>query len=213
MTANRECELKLCVESREGYLDLREADRWGSRGTPVRQVNYYFDTEDLSLGSQRMMLRVRDAGRCILTLKCGREASPGNFDSAEFEVEIPRQRLEAALERPDSLLDPELSPVAELLARVGRLDLRLAGRLVNERVCREVDGWKLEVDRLTFPDGSESYELELETEDVDRARAWLEEELDARGIAHRPQRFTKFERLLEWYSRHGGPPHARAGDG
>ena len=206
MTVQRECELKFHIEERPDFLDLRDSERWGTRSVPERQVNHYFDTEDLLLAKQRILLRIREAEGCVLTLKCGREVSPGNFDSLEIESEVSPGLLAAAREHPPMLLDLDLPGIDELKRRVGHVALRTAGTLENERVRREIGGWTLEVDRLSFPDGTETYELEIETVDVDGARAWIDRELRSRGMRLEPQRRTKFERLLDWYAtRDAGP--------
>ena len=154
MAECRECEVKFRIASRGDYLELRDSARWGTRGPAIRQVNHYFDTSDLDLARRRMLLRIREAETCVLTLKCGEEVSPGNFDSLEIEAPVTRELLERALAHPPSLLDEDLPAVRELSRRLGRPGLVLAGTLVNERVRRDVAGWTLELDRLTFPDGS-----------------------------------------------------------
>jgi len=72
-------------------------------------------------------------------------------------------------------------------------------------VRRELQGWILEVDCLTLPDGSQIYEIEIETEAVDRAWDWVERNLRARGLRLVPQRRTKFEELIEWRRAAGAP--------
>jgi uncharacterized protein YjbK len=203
MAVNRERELKFHIGSLDDFLALRDAADLGTRGQPIRQVNRYFDTSDLLLAGQGIMLRAREAEQCYLTLKCGREVSAGTFDSQEFESVISRSCLLAALESPVSLLDLNVPAIGELTRRVGRPPLEVAGTLVNERLRREFQGRVLELDRMTFPDESENYELEMETDDLASARLWLEELLRARGVRFEPQTLTKFEQLLEWYRTHG----------
>lgn len=200
MSGPRERELKLRIASLDAFLDLRDGTRWGTRSTPQRQVNHYFDTGDLLLARRRILLRIREAAGCVLTLKCGREVSPGSFDSLELERDVDRAVLARALADPATILDLGIAPVGELLRRVGRIPLVVAGTLVNERVRRGVGGWTLEVDRVTFPDGTESFEVEIETEDVERLELWVERELLGRGICVGPQRRTKLEQLIGWRS-------------
>lgn len=208
MSGARECELKLRIARQSDFLDLRDGPRWGGRAAPERQVNHYFDTLDLELARQRVLLRIRDRDgeRCVLTLKCGREVAPGSFDSLELEGEVPSSVLRAALQDPMSILDLRLPAIDELVRRLGRPQLVLAGTLLNERVRRWIGGWTLEVDRVTFPDGSESYELEVESEDQGRLRRWVDEELMAKGLALEPQRRTKFEQLLDWLAARRAAP-------
>jgi uncharacterized protein YjbK len=201
MKAEREVELKFKIASREDFLDLRDSPRWGSRGSEERQVNHYFDTVDLLLVKSGAMLRIREEGDCTLTLKCGREVSPGLFDSREIESPVGLKILKAAVEEPRSLLELALDPIRELEARFGLPPLVFVGALVNERVRREHCGFHLDVDRLVFPDRSEEYELEIETHEPDRVMEWVSQ----LGLWLEPQRLTKLERLLRWYSLRRGP--------
>lgn len=200
MTAHRECELKFRILSVADFLELRDGPRWGARRSPQEQVNHYLDTRDLLLARRRILLRIREEGSWRLTLKVGREVSPGNFDSLEIEHELSERDASRCLERPESLLDLELQAIRELRGRVGCPPLVRIGTLRNERVRRDVDGWVLEVDRMRLPDSSELHELEMETEAVEAARAWVRREIEGRGIRLEPLRKTKLERLLDWYA-------------
>ena len=197
MNHGRERELKYRIGSREDFLSLRDAPDWGERGAVLAQLNYYFDTADLTLARSRAMLRIRTAGDCVLTLKCGVEARPGYFDSLELEAEISEGSIAALLQKPATLLDLLLPPIEELKRRFGRLEVSLLGRLHNERVRRTIDGLVLEVDRVTFPDGSELFELEIETDEILRAEAWVDSRLISHGLRLAPQRLTKLEELLK----------------
>jgi uncharacterized protein YjbK len=162
------------------------------------QINYYFDTSDLKLTRSRTLLRIRKAGECVLTLKCGKEVRPGFFDALELESRIPSASLAALVEEPQAILELAFPAIDELKRRFGKLEISLLGTLHNERVQRTIDGLVLEVDRVAFPDGSELYELEIETDEISRAEAWVERRLLSRGLCLRPQRFTKLEELLSW---------------
>ena len=213
MTHDREAELKFMIRRRRDYLSLRDDPRWGSREPPVRQANHYFDTQDLALARAGVLLRIRETNRCVLTLKCGIQVEPGFFDSLEIESVVPREVLVTALESPPSLLGLDLPPIAELGRRFPALDLVVAGTLENERARRVVEGIVLEIDRLSFPDGTQSYELEIETEDRRGVAAWVETELSKAGIRLEPQPLTKFEQLLEWRSRKESGPRTGPSEG
>jgi len=204
----REKELKFLIASREDFRRLRDDPAWGTRSEPERQVNHYFDSSDRRLVRARVLLRLREEGiRVVLTLKCGTEVRPGFFDSLEIEEEVDPGVLARALEEPESLVDLPLAAIAELQRRFGRPPLVVAGTLVNERVRRETgvgpSNLVLEVDRLLFPDGSEAYELEIETSDPPRAEAWVHDTIIAAGVRLEPQRMTKMERFLEWLDHSG----------
>ncbi|MGQ9590013.1 MAG: NYN domain-containing protein [Planctomycetota bacterium] len=212
-TPEVEREVKFAIPSREDFLRLRDSPEWGAPGRTVRQFNYYFDTGDRLLGQNRILLRIReDAGpsgrRCTVTWKCGRETAPGVFESEEIEEEIPAAALDAARRDPGKLWEISPRVAAALSERIGRRPLGLAGSLENERTRREVGGWILELDRTSFPDGSENYELEIETDRPLEAKAWAEREVEGKGIRLAPERRTKYERLL---ARVGGARPASGG--
>jgi uncharacterized protein YjbK len=198
----RETELKYAIRDRGDFLDLRDAAPWGEREEPESQINDYFDTVALALASRRILLRIRSRGRgkadepAVLTLKYGREVAEGLFDSMEVECTIDGLTREAARSAPESLLALDVPPIIELRSLVGKPRLALAGSLSTERTRRRIQGLVLEVDRLQFPDGSEAYELEVETCEPEAARRKVEALAVARGIRLDPLRVTKFERLL-----------------
>ena len=123
--------------------------------------------------------------------------APGFYDSLELEEALEDETFRAISSDPGSLLDLPVKAMEELRLRFGRPPLERIGLLANERVRREVDGWTLDVDRILFPDGSESYELEIETDRAELARRWVDAEIRGRGLRLEPQRLTKLEQLLE----------------
>jgi uncharacterized protein YjbK len=212
MSRWRERELKLRLLEQEGYASLIRAGGPGVGGRPERQSNHYFDTGDLFLVQHGAMLRLRRARGLVLTFKLGGETADarGYFDALEVNADLPPEVLEAALKRPALVAEHPSPPAVELRQRFGRLDLVYHGCLENERVKLHHLPYPVEVDRLTFPDGSESHELEIETGDPEGARRWIEGELRARHIAFRPQHRTKLEQFLE---RRGPGPFGERGRG
>lgn len=198
----RERELKYRLLEREDYERLVRADDLGRRSPARRQENYYFDTADLRLLKAGAMLRLRREETLRLTFKQGGEsqAMEGYFDAVEVECETAPEWLDQVLERPDRLLESPLPPAKEVRERFGRPPLDLVGRLTNQRV-QVAARYLLEVDHLSYPDGSESFEVEIETPDPEGARRWLEETLAARGIRAEPQRLTKLETLMRRFGR------------
>ena len=80
--------------------------------------------------------------------------------------------------------------------RFGVLDLGIAGTLENERTTFRGNDYTVELDRMRFADGGEEFELEVESDDPDGARAWCGEILAALGIELRASTETKYERVL-----------------
>lgn len=192
-----EKEIKLELANREDFdralsYFTERADKT-SRDT---LLNHYLDTEDLRLAHKLIMIRVRAAQKNILTYKNGTQVEAGYFRSTEIETELDGHQLEQALARPATLFDQDLAPMQELTREFGELDLRLIGTLENERSKLDVEGHRVELDRMRFPDGSEAYEIELESEEPEKARAWCLEKLAEAGIKTSPSTRTKFHRLL-----------------
>lgn len=199
MKEPREKELKLDLVRREDYLKLISATILGVPDSTERQVNHYFDSSDFFLAERGAMIRLRLARVLTLTFKHGRETRDGSgyFDCVELETEVPRELLEEALQRPTVLAEHASPPAAALRRRFGALPLVYHGSVRNERLEYCSLSYPLVVDRVTFPDGGEAYELEIETEDQEGARRWIEGELRSRRIAFKPQHLTKLELLLE----------------
>jgi len=212
----RERELKYSIPRVEDWRAIRDAPDWGERGSPEVHRNFYFDTEGRDLVRNGSLLRIRVSGAaCVLTLKHGREVTPGYFDSAELEAQVAPEALESAVALPASLLDLDMEPIRELLRLHGRPALVFLGTLENERVRRRVEAGGagelvLEVDRMRFPDGSEAHELEIEVgaDQADPAAEWILDKARRRGIRLEPERATKLERFLAWLDRSRGaaPP-------
>ena len=202
----RERELKYSIPRVEDWRAIRDAPDWGERGSTEVQENFYFDTAARDLVRKGSLLRIRrSGGACVLTLKHGRETSPGYFDSAEIEAPVAPEVLERAIGDPASLLELGLEPVRELIRLHGKPALVHLGTLENERVRRRVEAGGagelvLEVDRMRFPDGSEAHELEIEvgSGQADAAAEWILDRARRRGLRLEPERATKLERFLAW---------------
>ncbi len=194
----REQEIKYLLQGPDDYQKL--AGPGGLSGLLGRehQENFYFDTPSLHLADHLTMLRIRttSSGPARLTLKSGTEVEAGYFRSTEIEAVLSREVLKRVHREPGFLYHLDLKPVKELRARFGELPLVLVGELLNERCRFQSGGFLIELDRMTFPDGTQEFEVEVETRDPGLARAWLLEEFQRLGIRPEPGRQTKFERLV-----------------
>lgn len=198
-------ELKYLLAGHEDLERLLGAGGLGGYLGTERQENLYFDTRNLRLLRGLAMLRARAVagGKVSLTLKSGTELEAGYFSSEEVEADITGAILAELRRDPASMFRHDLAPVRALRARFGEPKLVLIGTLRNERARFLAQRFLVEVDRMTFPDGTEEYEVELETEERGAAREWLLGEFRRLGVRAEPGRETKLERLLR---RHQSPP-------
>ncbi len=201
--SGRESEIKFALG---GPRDFEKLSGPGGLEGPRRVEileNIYLDTVELSLARALVMLRLRFcAGKSpLITLKCGTEVEAGFFRSVEVESTVATPVAEGLRRDPTSIYGLELEPVAYLREHSGVLPLTVIGSLRNERTSITAGRFLVELDRIGFPDGSEEFELEIETEDSASARDWVEGEFRRLDVRASPGRETKFARLVRWLRR------------
>ena len=74
---------------------------------------------------------------------------------------------------------------------------RYVGLILTRRDVHRKNGLPLEIDRVTFPDGGEEFEVEVETPDADARRSDLMALAVEAGVTLRPSTKTKLGRLLD----------------
>ncbi len=74
---------------------------------------------------------------------------------------------------------------------------RYVGLVLTRRHVYDVDGLPLEVDRVTYPDGGQDFEVEIEVPDAADRRGEIHALADTAGVALVPSTRTKLGRLLE----------------
>ena len=194
----RELELKYRIDSEADYLSIVD----GCPATPGREDsclrNYYFDTKAYLLSKSQGMLRLRQGRTTVLCFKKGgeREGAPGFFDVIEVEGEVRKELVEEALARPDALFREPHPATHSVLKHYGEIELVSIGYLDTRRRYRQYDGHLLECDEVTYPDGSRSFEVEVETRRPENARKALLRIFDELNIAASPQRHSKLQGLL-----------------
>ena len=191
--AERETEFKYSLtQADHGSLQQR-------LGTPHKArdfINRYYTVEG---GTDRRdwVLRLRlDAGVKELTLKIGREVSPGVFDSTEYSATVSSESPQAwAQEEPIRVLRRELSVAP----------IRVQGEVRNKRLVYPAPiavGEFWELDETLLPGGKTVYELEVEVRDSNadsfapmrqELEAWLAETVSRVT----PSEQTKYSRFLE----------------
>jgi inorganic triphosphatase YgiF len=194
-------ELKIDIAGREAHERIRERLGEICLEPPkvLEQRNFYFDTADLRLAGAGAMLRLRSEGAGggkILTYKNGPPPEDGVFRAQEYETPLSERHARRILEQPSQIYQYRLPPVEKLEEDFGLLPLELIGELRNERRRCVLEGFTVELDRMSFAGGGEAYELEIETADPAAVRRWCEDLLAELGVEWKYSDCTKFERLL-----------------
>ncbi len=199
MSVRREVEVKLRLEGRAQYERL--CREMGAPEDVWEQVNHYFRSEDGSIPGEQGVIRLRlEKGGAVFTVKLGALRS-GLADSLEYE-----QAWSGPLEIPPSSSaiwgagHPGMEALEQRFGR--RFALVWIGKMVNRRsLYRSTEGLCVEVDASRYPDGTEDYEVEVETYEPERDRRLLEVLLKRLGIRFVPQTETKYQRFLEHLGR------------
>lgn len=199
-----ETELKLVVDDRAS-LD-RILARLGPARSTQDQHNRYFDTDDGAWSEHGLAVRLRrQDGTLKLTVKSGGTDDGDFVRRGEWETELPVDR-ESTLAAGGA---PLLASVRALLeehgtalpAALAAAPLREIGTMTNVRRragLPDHEGLLVELDETTYPNGDVRFEVELEVPDASRATAAvgrLRAAFDAAGVAWRPSKVTKRERL------------------
>jgi len=183
-----ETEIKLEISADDPPGELERV--LGKAARKVEQLNRYF----LPARPPGTMVRLREEdGGLLLTVKgSGTTTDSGIAVRPEWNEPVP----------PEWLFDLASSDGSSLLFRAEIMErvsppLRYAGQTHNTRWMFGFNRWTLELDRTTYPDGSVTWETEVETEDTAAALEELKSLLARTGITYRPAREGKFSRLLK----------------
>ena len=191
-----ERELKLALDAAE-YLRLASSLAGYTGEFPL--VNHYFDSADHALGSRGAMLRVRETAEgCVAGLKQAVSVQGGAFEAAEWEEPIPNWDWQRVLRASGDLGILQHPVVREGfdLARTSVLPHQGSLRVLR-KTFRLSAATVLELDLSLFEDGSQDWEVEVETESPADLRPFLEDLLGRRGILWKEQTATKYERFLD----------------
>lgn len=128
---------------------------------PFKQTNYYIDTNNHDIMSQKMALRIREKNHNYeMTLKVPQEV--GLLEYNEIVEDIPKQG-----ERLNKQYLPE--NITEILNKfnIPLNDLRQLGDLTTYRLEKDIGTGLLVLDHSIYL-GIEDYELEFEVKDYDK---------------------------------------------
>lgn len=189
--AERETEFKYLLEPSQSER-LRAA-----LGVPLE--SHRFSNKYYTLSGERQrkdwVLRLRqDDARSILTLKIGREVSPGVFDSMEYTAEVTGD--------PESWEDSE--PMQVFRREISEEPVHFQGEMQNVRECYRAPvavGEVWELDSATLPGGGRFFELEIEVraeiEVLPSLRTAVEQWLQSCGVPPVVGKRTKYARFLD----------------
>jgi len=203
-TPPQETELKLVVDDRAA-LDAVLAHLGPARATK-HQDNLYFDAVDGVWGSAGFAVRLRDENDVVrLTVKT-KGTDAGDFVArGEWETSMDpeaavalREGGEALLEAVRALLDAHGATVPDTLAAAPLVAVGSMRNVRRRATLPGQDDLTVEADETTYPNGDVRFEVELEVPDVARApeaSQALRSAFERAGVAWRPSRVTKRERL------------------
>lgn len=199
-----ELEAKLLVPDEATFRTLADIDRIGRLGVCSRssrlQQDTYVDTRELHLYRAGYACRLRHVGhRAFVTVK-GRGGAQGALhEREEIELEIDNPSIGCVLR-----LDEAPGPLVRRLS-VGEKVVRLFTVVTRRRLWDVLDGrrmcFEMALDRACFFAGAgemEMLELELESQDGDRALLEKSAGELRRRYGLTASGLSKFERGLRW---------------
>lgn len=190
MSTNLEIEFKT-------LLSMPEYDRLLTRFshiTPIRQTNYYFDTNKLDLRGKRLALRIRTFDKSAeITLKVPQEV--GNI---EYNIPLSLDCAHNLIDQ-KSLLDcsKNLSEIFDVLESnyITISDITCIGSLTTIRREYHIGIGKAALDSNSYLN-TKDYEFELEVEDADQGRKDFHDFLTKNDVEFRYAR-SKVVRFLD----------------
>ena len=170
----------------------------------ITQTNHYFTDPFGLLARDRVMIRVRESVNqgggppqpVILTIKRRAEVNNGLFVAQEDEYELDPGAWQVVRDHGEDLRRVQVKPLEALCEALGVSMLFKVGAFRNTRRCIPFQGLMLEVDRTEFPGGRVDVEVEVETEEVERARRVLMTFADAHRLHLQPQTLGKYSRFV-----------------
>lgn len=198
-----EIEIKLMLDV-QGHARIR--DVLPARLRTLRQRNHYFDDATRGLARAGWGLRLREetgpAGvRTQLTLKHSGESSADFSHRAEYEIEVAAEEFAHFLAEPAMILEAARALLPEP-STLPSVSVREIGCTENRRDVHPLPGAPgllVELDHTTWPDHTESFELELELDSARQeadARRHLQALLSAADVEWRVGHESKLARLM-----------------
>lgn len=188
MATNIEIEAKVLISEQ----DYKRVIKFYSKenANKIKQVNYYIDTDSLYLKKYGIGLRIREKGYYVLTLK-----APMGEGLLEKKESITEKQF---LDFNDKNIFPN-GDVKNFLMMLG-VDiskLKIQTKLVTDRI--EIDNYAsgevFSIDKNTY-NGIVDYELEMEGESLERAKAALKARCEELNIEYKDNEKSKQVRAM-----------------
>jgi adenylate cyclase class IV len=195
-----ETEVKLTLNS-DGYRAVLAAFE-SQIYDDLDQWNVFFDTESSTLGRSGRNARLRSIAslraplKWVVTVKRSGTAKDGIWRRPEIEREITGAAARAILDRPSTFFSHIPSALQEELSDcrterfVAIADFRTLRRVV------QWEGFHLECDESVLPDHSSFFEIEIETENPEKALELMSAKLTELAVSFVPSPMGKFRRLM-----------------
>ena len=164
----------------------------------IQQTNVYLDTHDRHLMQHSTMLRLRQEDiRSLVTVKSRSSHEEGYFVADEWERDL--ETWESDLILDTGTLPGDIEGILrQMIADIPTpVTVQKLGELSNTRRIHHLDGLVIEVDCTQITHQLRDFEIEIETDAPDRARAYLEKFCAQYDIHTTPQTLTKYERFLQ----------------
>ena len=184
-----EFKVMLTAEQYNAILSMFEWDK------TVRQVNHYYDTDNLRLSENHITVRVRTVGgECLLQMKL-----PNGADYSRRELE---RKLSGNV--PTTLSPQLLNELADGNAPITLPCVHRLGQLSTLRSIKRFDGAEVDLDKSSYF-GVTDYELEIEFTDEQAARRLMEMIREkACFVQNGDVCIGKLHRFIEKYKECGG---------
>ena len=188
MERNLETECKVLLNS-EDYETLYEYFNL-NESMVIKQVNYYFDTSDLSLAKNKYNMRVRHIlknDEYIFTVKIPQE----NESNLELNQEISHDEFQALIEQsklPDGY-------IKERVDEFNNKPIILLASLTTERFEFEYESGLIALDYNSY-NNRHDYELEYEGKDIDTCKEIISKLLTKLDIEFTFNKVSKRKRAI-----------------
>ena len=167
------------------YDELRQAYPFGQ---PFLQQNYYFDTPDRLLQQAHCGLRIRlFVDYAEQTLKVPAPVTtPARHQLYEITDRLTLKQAAQLLDQHQILMTDQ-SILALANYKLDPRRLKLIGQGTTKRQIAKLPVGDLTIDRTSYPNGRQDFELELETSEPIQANNFYRDLLQQHQIPQRPQ--------------------------